>query len=133
MTSQMPSISLQQADLEAQEHQDQQDQLAQRKAEAYKQIQIQQIQQRAKDILSDAIDRDSNDTLIENLTNIYNTSTAAINKSNSDRKLLKIKLTDCELNLTESVQTLLRTRIRKAASTKQTCFKIKTKTNPRQS
>lgn len=84
MTTQMPVLSLQQTDvLEAQEHQDQQDQLAQSKAEVYKQV------QRAKDFLPEPIDRENDDTLIENLTNIYNTSTAGLNKSNSDRKLIK--------------------------------------------
>lgn len=130
MTSQMPSISLQQADLEAQEHQDQKEQLAQLKAEPYKQIQIQQIQQRTRDILTDAIDRDSNDTLIENLTNIYYTSSAAT-KSNSDRKFSKTKLIDCEFDLNK-IQILLRKRIRKADSAKQSCFQIKAKTNLRQ-
>lgn len=67
----MSAISLKQADQEAQEQLEgqQQDQLS-------RVIQIQQIHQRAKNILSEALEKDSNEIIIDNLSTIFNASTA---------------------------------------------------------
>jgi hypothetical protein len=64
----MPNISWQQADQEALDHQDHQEQLKQLKAEAYKQF---QMQQKAKEIISEVLDKDDNEIFNDSLNNIY--------------------------------------------------------------